>query len=113
MVHNKNTLWGRCFITSAFSRVWLADLLYKLTSYGISGQILGLIFFFSNRQLRVLCGNSSQEYPVNVGVPKGSILGTTLFLLYIIDLPDDVICNSAIYADTMLILRYTLYWKFD
>ena len=42
---------------------------------------------------------SSQEYPVNAGVPQGSILGHTLLLLYINDLPDDVICNIAIYAD--------------
>ena len=47
----------------------------------------------------VLDGKSSQEYPVNAGVPQGSILGSTLFLLYINDLPDDVICNIGIYAD--------------
>ena len=47
----------------------------------------------------VLDGKSSQEYPVNAGVRQGSILGSTLFLLYINDLPDDVICNIAIYAD--------------
>ena len=47
----------------------------------------------------VLDGKSSQEYPVNAGVPEGSILGPTFFLLYINDLPDDVICNTAIYAD--------------
>ena len=53
-------------------------------------------------------GKSSQEYPVNTGVPQGYILGSTLFLLYIHDLPDDVICNIAIYADDT-----TLYSKCD
>ena len=88
-------------ISKAFDRVWHAGLLHKLKSYGISGQIFGLISsFLSNRWLRVvLDGKSSQEYPVNAGVPQGSILGFTLFLLYINDLPDDVICNIAIYAD--------------
>ena len=52
----------------------------------------------------VLDGNSSQEYPVNAKVP----LGPTLFLLYINGLPDDVICDIAIYADDT-----TLYSKCD
>ena len=69
-------------------------------SHGISGQIFGLISsFLSNRRFRVvLDGKSSQEYPVNARVLQGSILGPTLFLLYINDLPA-VICNIAIYAD--------------
>ena len=68
--------------------------------YGISNQIFGLpSSFISNRRLRVvLGGKSSQEYLVNAGVPQGSILGPTLFLLYINDFPD-AICNIAIYAD--------------
>ena len=42
---------------------------------------------------------SSQEYPVNAVVAKGSIVGPTLFQQYINDLPDDVICDIATYAD--------------
>ena len=56
----------------------------------------------------VLDGESSQEYPSNAGVPQSSILGPTLFLLYINDLPDDVIHDIAIYVDDI-----TLYSKCD
>ena len=37
-----------------------------------------------------------------------SVLGPAFFLLYINDLPDDVICDNAIYADDT-----TLYSKCD
>ena len=82
--------------------------IHKCKSYGISGQIFGLIpSFLSNRQLLVvLDGKSSYEYWVNTGVCQGSILGPTLFLVY--DLPNDVICNIFIYADDT-----TLCFKFD
>ena len=88
-------------VSLAFDRVWNAGLLHKLKSYGISDQIFGLISsFLSNRRLRVvLDGKSSQEYPVNAGVPQGSILDPALFLLYSNDLPDEVICDITIYAD--------------
>ena len=56
----------------------------------------------------VLDRKSSQEYLVNAGVPQSSILGPTLFQLYINDLANDVICNIAIYPDDT-----TLFFKCD
>ena len=46
----------------------------------------------------VLDGKFSQEYPVNAGVPQGSIN----------DSPDDVICDTAIHVDGT-----NLYFKCD
>ena len=56
----------------------------------------------------VLDGKSSQECPVNAGVRQGSILCPTLFLLYLNEFPDDVICDITISADDT-----TLYSKYD
>ena len=69
-------------ISKDFDRIWHAGLHHKPKSYGISVQVFGLISsFLSNRQLWVVFdGKSSQEYPVNAGVPKDYILGPTLFL---------------------------------
>ena len=50
----------------------------------------------------VLDCKSSQEYPNNAGVPR-SILGPTLFLLCINDLPDDAICDITIYPDDTIL----------
>ena len=76
-------------ISKAFDRVWHAGFLHKRRSYGISGQIFGLISsFVNNRQLRMVLNRKFlQEHPL------------TLFLLYINDVTDDVICSIAIYAD--------------
>ena len=55
-------------ISKAFDRVSHGSPFHKLKSYGISGQIFGLISsFLSNRRLQVVLDRkSSQEYPVNL-----------------------------------------------
>ena len=60
--------------------------------------------FLKNRRFGVvLDGKYQQEYPANARFRQDCILGPRVFLPYINDLLNDVICNIAIYAyDTTL-----------
>ena len=66
-------------ISKAFDRVWHAGLLHKLKSYGISGQIFGLISsFLSNRQLRVVLDGKSFDRSKNTGAIDVKMDGSVL-----------------------------------
>ena len=88
-------------ISKAFDKVWHAGLISKLDSYGVGGKVLGIIkSFLSCRKIKVvLDGQHSSSYSINSGVPQGSILGPILFLVFINDLPDDLISKVSVYAD--------------
>ena len=88
-------------ITMAFDKVWHSGLPHKLKAYGVVGPILSILeSFLQERSLKiVLDGQSSPFYITNAGVPWGSVLDPTLFLVFINDLPDEVLSRIGIYAD--------------
>ena len=62
--------------------------------------------FLSNRKQRVVVhGTFSEWSQVTGGVPQDSVLGPTLFIIYVNDLPDCVQSYMGIFADDTKIYR--------
>ena len=76
-------------LKKAFDTVDYRILLRKLELYGIKKQALTLLeFYLTNRNQRCQIQNPlSSERLITCGVPQGSILGPSFFLLYMNVLP--------------------------
>ncbi len=85
----------------AFDKVNHRLLIEKLKNYGIQGKIcIWIENWLKNRQQTVVVdGEMSSTIHVSSGVPQGSVLGPSLFLYYINDLPASLHSRVRLFAD--------------
>ena len=88
-------------ISKAFDRVWHRSLVAKLQHLGLNSILVSWIgSFLHRRSIAVrLDGCCSSRHLINAGVPQGSVLAPTLFLIYINDLLSSTASNLHSYAD--------------
>ena len=82
----------------------------NLSKHGITGNLLHWISDFLSKRRQCVRVNSelSEWESVISGVPQGSILGPVLFIVYINDLPTDIIAKLLLFADDTKLIKMLL-----
>lgn len=92
-------------VSQAFDRVWHTGLQFKLKTLLPHPHYQLLKSYLTDRQFLVKQGSEYTDlHLIHSGVPQGSVLGPTLFLLYTADMPKTRTTTIATYADDTAIL---------
>ena len=91
--------------SKAFDKVSHSLLIHKLNHYGIRGKTNTWIqnFLSDRTQAVVVDGETSNSISVESGVPQVSVLGPSLFLFYINDMPQGLSSTVGLFADDTIV----------
>ena len=92
-------------LQQAYDRVWRKGLLLKMQRLGINGNLYNWIKnFLKERTIQTKVNSQlSSHHTLEEGIPQGSTLSCTLFLIFINDLTKEIKCSKALYADDLVV----------
>jgi hypothetical protein len=101
------TMGGFLNLKKAFDVVDHDILLAKLTKYGITGTAHDWFSSYLSERTQIvdINGSLSKPQPVDMSVIQGSLLGPTLFLIFINDFPNCTSLNTFLFADDTSALK--------
>ena len=95
----------------AYDRVWQKGLLLKMRDAGVHGKLYNWIkYFLVDRTIQTKINDAiSSKHVLEEGLPQGSPLSCTLFLLFINDIKDILKTENALYADDLALWNTNKY----
>ena len=92
-------------LKQAYDRVWRKGLLLKLQNMGVKGNMYSWIkSFLTDRLIQTQMNDSlSSKSVLEEGLPQGSSISCTLFLVFLNDLPDALKTEIALFADDLVL----------
>jgi hypothetical protein len=99
-------------IETAYDTLWLNDLPFKLFSLHLPDYLLFFLkSYLEGRTYTVLKDTVSKPKSTPSGLPQGAVLSTTLFPLYLSDMPCPPHTQLTLYADDIALLSQS--WRPD
>ena len=101
----KSTVGVFVDLQQAYDRVWRRGLLYKMQECGIHGNLYYWIKnYLNDRLVQTKVGNAfSSKRTQEEGLPQGSSLSCTLFLIFLNDLPKELKAEKGQWADDLFL----------
>ena len=109
----KHTGMALLDLEKAYDTVWITGLLYKLIDLKVPKYLLFVLRSYLERRTYTVHINDARSTPIHppAGLPQGAVLCTTLFTLYMADIPHPPDTQLALYADDIVILSQS--WRSD
>jgi hypothetical protein len=98
-------------LEKAYDSIWITGLLYKLIVLKVPEYLLFVLRSYLEGRTYTVHINNAYSTPISppAGLPEGAVLPTTLFTLYIADIPQPPDTQLALYADDIAILSQS--WR--